>query len=175
MFKWFRRNKDENKEAKVAIAHGILAGSSQNPMDEQRLMEELNINIHMIEDKPLNDFLSDIATIKDDKGNVTEYDLNVVALRVLASKLIRTSYVDPIDVDIAQLEVDRLINRVEMNMDEETYEYGGTNLLEAMGKIIQTAWSDAKIGRKAKLLKVSPRVYEITIPEVEKRKRGIMT
>jgi len=80
--------------------------------------------------------------------------------------------VDPIDVEIAQLEVERFIDRVEMNMDEDTYEFGGTNLLEAFGKIIQTAWSDAKDGKKARLLKAQGRVIEVGMPE--KKTKGVM-
>jgi hypothetical protein len=63
---------------------------------------------------------------------------------------------------------------VEMEMDEDTYEYGGTNLLEAIAKVIQTAWSDAKSGRKAKLLKVTPRVFEISMPTQRKGEQRIV-
>jgi len=175
MFKFFRRDKtNKPSEAHTIAMHGAVMGDSQRPVDEQTMAEQLGINIHTIEDDKLNSFLEQIAIIKGPDGTVKDVDLNALALRVMVSKLIRSSWVDPIDVDIAQLEVERLINRVEMEMDEDTYEYGGTNLLEAVAKIIQTAWSDAKGGRKAKLLKVTPRVYEITMAEPGKKKGGIL-
>jgi len=40
--------------------------------------------------------------------------------------------------------------------------------------VIQTAWSDAKGGRKAKLLKVTPRVFEITMPEPGKKRESMI-
>ena len=168
MFKWLHRNKGQSKEVKAAVMTGVLMGEAQRPISQQEIIEQLGINIHIIEDDRLNALLEGMAVMRNKDGNVDEVDLDALALRVMASKLIRSSWVDPIDADIAQLEVERFINRVEMNMDEDTYEYGGTNLLEAVGKIIQTAWSDAKNGRKAKLLKVTPRVFEISMPEKKK-------
>ena len=176
MFKFLKRNKgDGNTETKLVGMHAVLMGDSQRPLSESEMIEQLGINIHIIEDDKLNSFLEQICLIKDKQGKVLDVDLNALALRIMATKLIRSSWVDPIDVDIAQLELERLINRVEMDMDEDTYEYGGTNLLEAIAKVVQTAWSDAKGGRKAKLLKVSPRVFEINMPEPGKKKERLIS
>ena len=46
--------------------------------------------------------------------------------------------------------------------------------LESISKIIQSAYSDAKDGRKAKLLKVTPRVFEIGMHETKKKEGGIL-
>lgn len=174
MFKFLRRNKKTNSETSMIATHAAIMSDASRPVSETEMMEQLGINIHMIEDDKLNTFLETISVVKDCKGKI-EVDLNTLALRIMSTKLIRASWVDPIDVDIAQLELERLINRVEMDMDEDTYEYGGTNLLEAMAKVIQTAWSDAKNGRKAKLMKVTPRIYEITMTEPGKKKQGIIS
>jgi len=159
----------------MVATHAALMGSLSRPVSDTEMMEQLGINIHMIEDDKLNSFLENISTIKDGDNKITDIDLNTLALRIMSTKLIRASWVDPIDVDIAQLEVEALIDRIELDMDEDTYELGGSNLLEAMGKVIQTSWSDAKNGRKAKLMKVSPKVYEITMTEPGKKKQGILS
>jgi len=157
------------------MLHGAVLGDSQRPISQQELMQQMGINLQIIEDEGLNSLLERMSFIenegKDGKKSV-QVDLDTLALRVMSSKLIRTSFVDPIDAEIAQLEVERFIDRVEMNMDEDTYEFGGTNLLEAFGKIIQTAWSDAKDGKKARLLKAQGRVIEVGMPE--KKAKGVM-
>lgn len=175
MFKLFNRNKGQNQELQGATAYAFVLGDSQRPPEETEAEKLLGINIHLLEDVELNDLLNQIALLKGKDGNPNDIDLNALALRVMASKLIRGSWVDPIDVDIAQLELERLINRIEMDMDEDTYEYGGTNLLESIAKVVQTAWSDAKYGRKAKLMKVSARVLETTVTEPKKKTGGIIT
>jgi len=175
LFKFLRRNKKDNKETNLVATHALLMGGASRPVSETEMMEQLGINIHMIEDDKLNSFLEKISIIKDGDDKVEDIDLNTLALRIMSTKLIRASWVDPIDVDIAQLEVEALIDRIELDMDEDTYEFGGSNLLEAMGKVIQTAWSDAKGGRKAKLMKVTPRVYEISMTEPGKKKSGLIS
>jgi len=170
----FKRKQTDQSDTKAFATYGAIMGDASRPASETEIMETLGINIHIIEDEKLMALLDRMVDTKDENGNPNGVDLDNLALRVMATKLIRGSWVDPIDVDIAQLEVERLINRIEMNMDEDTYEYGGTNLLEAIAKVIQTAWSDAKGGRKAKLLKVTPKVFEISMPEPGKKKESII-
>jgi len=162
--------KKEGSEIKAAMTHGTVLGDTQRGIPDQELLQELGINIHMLEDDNLTALLKALST-----SNKKNEDLDDLALRVMSSKLIRSSWLDPIDTMIGQLEAERLITRIEMNMNEDEYEYGGTNLLEAISKIIQTAYSDAKDGRKAKLLKVSPRVFEIAMRETKKKEGGIIT
>jgi len=175
---WVRKIRGQTKvdpELKRAMVHAGVLGDSQRPISQQELLQQMGINLQIIEDEGLNSLLERMSFIenKDNDGNETvTVDLDTLALRVMSSKLIRTSFVDPIDAEIAQLEVDRFIDRVEMNMDEDTYEFGGTNLLEAFGKVIQTAWSDAKNGKKARLLKASGRVIEVGMPQ--SKKEGVM-
>jgi len=153
------------------MLHAGVLGDSQRPISQQELMQQMGINLQIIEDEGLNSLLEQMSFIKNDDGTM-KVDLDTLALRVQNSKLIRTSFVDPIDAEIAQLENERFIDRIEMNMDEDLYEFGGTNLLEAFGKVIQTAWSDAKDGQKARLLKATGRVIEVGMPE--KKGRGVM-
>jgi len=134
MFKIFRRGKKETSEAHKIVMHSAVLGDSQRPIAEAEIVQALGINIHTIEDDKLNHYLEQLSFIKNGEGEVVDVDLNALALRVMATKLIRASWVDPIDVDIAQLDMEAMIHRVEMDMDEDTYEYGGTNFLEAVRK-----------------------------------------
>jgi hypothetical protein len=169
----FGRESKEPSELSKVLMHAAFSGEAGRPITEHEMMESLGINVHMIEDTSLTHFLEELSKERNDKKEIVGFDLDIVALRIMVSKLIRTSYVDPIDAQIAQLETERFITRIEMELDEDTYEYGGTNFLEACGKIISTAWSDSINGRKAKILKVMPKAFEISVPsEAEKKKGG---
>ena len=170
----FLKRKKEGNELKDAMKYGAMLGEAQRGISDQELIEGLGINIHMVEDGELNALLKGLSTHKNSDDSI-DVDFDVLALRVMSSKLLRSSWLDPIDTMIGQLEAERLVTRIEMNMDEDTYEYGGTNLLESLSKIIQAAYSDAKDGRKAKLLKVSPRVFEIAMRDTKKKEGGIIT
>jgi len=171
----FLKRKKEGSELKDAMKYGALMGDAQRGIADQEIMEGLGINPHMIEDEKLNTLLDNLTRVKNPQTNeVIAIDMDALSLRVMISKLIRSSWLDPIDATIGQLEAERFITRVEMNMNEDEYEYGGTNLLESISKIIQTAYSDAKDGRKAKLLKVTPRVFEIGMHETKKKEGGIL-
>lgn len=165
------RGKQVDGEFKKGLTQIALGGELARPLTEQEMREQLGINVHMIDDETLTKFLEDLSKGIDGKGNQT-IDLDAASLRILASKLLRTSYIEPIDALIGQLEVENLIARMELEMNEEEYELGGTNFLEATGQLIKTAYSDSVNGRKAKLLKVTPKAFEINIPEQDKKKKG---
>lgn len=164
-----RGDNSDRAEGKFQVTHGILSGDSMRPQSEQEMIEQLGINYHMLEDDELSRILMNLAITKND-GQEAEIDLNALAMRIDASKVIRASYVEPIDAEIAQLEAERSVNRIELSLNEDTYEYGGTNLLEAYSRFVKTAWSDATKGRKAKLLKVISKSFEVNIPEAGKKK-----
>ncbi|RLI22927.1 hypothetical protein DRO45_00140 [Candidatus Bathyarchaeota archaeon] len=172
----FKRGQ-KNGEAEQALIHGLAVGESQRPLTEQEMLEALGINIHMIEDQSVKDILSgmsyDVRVTEDGKVVPTgDVDINMLAMTVATSKLIRTSYVDPIDAEIGQLEAERFVLRQLIGMDEDTYELGGHNFLDALSQIIKTAWSDAKHGRKAKLLKVMAKSFEVRTPEQTGKEKG---
>ena len=167
--------KKEDDPLKHVALHGMVAGESQRPLTQQQLMQELGINIHMIEDENVNALLGSMSVDVENDGNgnpiVKDVDLNMLAMIIMTSKLIRTSFVDPIDSEIGQLDAERFVIRQELDLDEETYELGGTNLNDALSQLIKTGWSDAKNGRKAKLLKVLAKTFEVRIPEAGGKKK----
>lgn len=174
-FNRIRGKQSEPTDFEKAMMHSVVSSDTQRTQAEHEEAQQLAINLPMIHDDYVLKTLESMAIVKwqtpGEKGEPrTQINWDLLALRVKTSPLIRTSYVDPIDMQIALLESEMFILRTEMNLNEEEYELGGTNFLEAMGDLIATAWSDAKDGRKAKLLKVSPREIQISMPEQQKKK-----
>ncbi len=160
----------ELSDLQKAVVHSITAAEGSRPLSEHEEAQNLGINRAMIQDDGLLKWLDALAKVKGSDPNYPIIDLNMLALRIKASPLLRTSYVDEADAKIAMLEAEQFIDRVEMELDEDTYDYGGTNFLEAMKDIIITSWADSTNGRKAKLLKVQPKAFEISVPEQQQKK-----
>jgi hypothetical protein len=157
---------------KMAYSHGLVVADSGRTQSELEQIRELGINRLMIDDDKLDQFLESfsikIAYIpdpKDPKGKkMVPVKIPVhkwAAVFMARSSLIRTSYVDNIDAQIGMIRSRRLLRKVKMTLSEEEYEEGAALLLEAVGMICDTAWCDAIDGRKAKLMKVNPKTFEI--------------
>ena len=163
-------NNEELREVKAYAAYG----EASRPLSEHEIVEQLGINYHMIHDDAIERVLEGSA-LREPNGEEEDNPSDraqTLAIRVLMSNLIRTSYVDPYDAEINKLKAERDIGLIELDMDEDSYEFGGSNLLNAFATIIKTAWDDAKNGRKAKLLKVMPRTLEIRTGTEEQSKKG---
>jgi len=172
----FNKKSQTSEDVKQTALHGLVQGDSQRPMTQQQMMEQLGINIHMIEDDTVKQMLQSMSVeVKENNGKLVttgNIDVNMLAMLVMTSKLIRTSFVDPIDSEIGMLDAERFVIRQEIDFDEETYELGGSNLNDAISQLIKTAWCDAKNGRKAKLLKVTAKTFEVRMPEAKKKGEG---
>ena len=172
----FKKKSHASEEARQAALHGLIHGDSSRPLTQQQMMEQLGINIHMIEDDTVKQMLQSMSVeLQENNGKLMatgNIDVNMLAMIVMTSKLIRTSFVDPIDSEIGMLDAERFVIRQEIDYDEETYELGGSNLNDALSQLIKTAWCDAKNGRKAKLLKVMAKTFEVRTPEAKKGEGG---
>ena len=167
VFDWLlNRNKDTGKqEIKTALTHGILTGQSTRTQMSHEERMSLLINIHLIEDENIIDTINTFIKFCAD-NNVIDFDL--FALRILVSKLIRTSRLERIDAYILMLKARQIIRRIEMNMPNELVEAGVLNYIESIEILLETAFCDAAGGWKAKLTKVTPRYFEVTMPESKK-------
>lgn len=165
-----------SQEGKVAFAHGITIADAQRSQSDYEAARELGINLHMINDDKVNSFLEGMAISQTiGKDPFTHKDVIVrsavpkyAAVFIARSSLIRTSMIDPIDAQIGMLETKDLLMEVQMSMTEEEYEGGGALMMDAVKLITDTAWLDAQNGRKAKLMKVSPKSYEVSFKEQKK-------
>jgi hypothetical protein len=166
-----RRKKNERTDAQNAFIHGVLAGDVTKAPDEQQLERDLGINLNMIKDDRLNNLLDGLAAqqVTDADGKTTvQFDLDMVALRLQTTHLIRTSFLSPLDAQIGMLRARRLMRKIKMKMSHEVFEAGGGNIVEACNQIIDTSYNDAVEGKKAMLLKVYERKYEIRTPTEKK-------
>jgi hypothetical protein len=167
-------------EGKVAFAHGITIADAQRSQSDYEAARELGINLHMINDDKVNSFLEGMAiNTTMGKDPVSKKDVIIrsavpkyAAVFIARSSLIRTSMIDPIDAQIGMLETKDLLLEVQMSMSEEEFEGGGALMLDAVKLITDTAWLDAQGGRKAKLMKVSPKSYEVSFKEAKKGDNG---
>lgn len=168
MLGWLFHRKKGLDDSQKSIAYGVLASDAQRPVTEQEWREQLGINVEMIRAYDLLDILRQLRVMASESKQI---DFDVLALEALLSQIIRTSRLDKIDVAILTLKAQRIIGRIEMNMPEEFYEAGGINFLESCELIITTAISDAEGGWKAKLMKVTPKTFEIRMGQTEKAPR----
>jgi len=165
LFDWLPgRKKEEPTETQKVMMHSVLLGDSQRPVSQTEMMEQLGINIHLFRSSQLEGAIKQLYKIAvDEKGSV---DLDLVALATLTDGLIRVSRISKLDSHIGYLKTRRILRRIEMNSPPIE---GIINLLEAIELERMTAWSDAEGGWKAKLTKVTPRTYEISMVQPGKR------
>lgn len=170
------KKSEGQEELRHTAIHGLVVGDSQRSMTQQQTMELLGINVHMIEDEKVDDIFRQLALKieKDGDGNpkITNVDLNVLGMIIEKSKVIRTSFIDPIDSELGQIRAKIAVIKMKAQMDEETFDLGGSNFLSSYEDYIKTAWCDAKNGRKAKLLKVYAKALEIRTPTEKKKGEG---
>ena len=168
MFDWLKRGKKEPTETQKIVMHSVLLGESQRPVAETEMMEQLGINIHLFRSHRLEGIVNQLyKTAVEEQGIV---DLDLVALATLTDGLIRVSHITKLDSHIGYLKTRRILRRIEMNSPPIP---GIINLLEAIELERMTAWSDAEDGWKAKLTKVTPRTYEISMVQPGKKREAM--
>lgn len=156
-----------------AVVHALVSADTQRSETEHEEARLLAINKPLLMDDWLLGTLERLAVIEwtDDKGQPRVHvDWDALAMRTKDSPVLRGSYVDPIDAQIRMVKSRRFAGRIELMTSEDEYELGATNFYEAMDDHYATTWADATNGRKAKLLKVSPRQFEISMPEHKQEK-----
>jgi len=169
MFDRLRRNKNQDKEMRKAIMSNVLVADASRPLPEERMTRELGINIHMIEDSHILDTLNQLIAITRESGYI---DFDLYALRNLVTKLLRTSRLEKIDAFILLKKSKIILRNIKMNMSDSLVALGVLNYIDSIEILLWTAITDAVGGWKGKLLKVTPKVFEISMPE--KKKGGLM-
>ncbi len=177
MVSLFRKNKPVDP-TKMAFGHGLAVADAQRSPSDIEEAKLLGINQHMINDDRMRQFLEGMA-IESHVEKINNKDVIIrnavpryAAVYIASSSLIRTSIIDPIDAQIGILETRCLLRKVKMSMTEAEYENGGALMIDAVKLVNETAWLDAQGGNKAKLLKVSPKSYEVTFRESNGQKGG---
>jgi hypothetical protein len=179
MFGFGDKNKLTRTE-KVGFSHGMVVADAGKSVSELEAIRELGINKHLITDDKVDAILEGMATlavVEQDpitkKDVIRKYTVPKWAAAFIArSQLIRTSYNDRRDAYIGMLESEDLLDQIAMQMSEAEFENGGGLMLQAVQLLIDTAWSDSIDGRKAKIVKVSPKTYEIAWKNEKKGGKG---
>ncbi|RLE49199.1 MAG: hypothetical protein DRJ18_00180 [Candidatus Methanomethylicota archaeon] len=162
IFSFLRRKKEPSENEKIAWQAGII-GELQRPQTEQEMIEALGINYHMIHD----DYIEKPLLV----GFSNEKEFNHhLAMKAYSSSLYRTSFLDPLDVEIYKLEIECGFDDIEIDLDEESYEKGELHVINAYRLVSQNGVDDAKFGRKAKLLKAYTK--ELTVKTSSESKGG---
>ena len=112
--------------------------------------------------------VSKVKRPKMETGFVTQY----VALRVLASRLVRSGYLSPLDASLARVRVRCILRRIQMKMTESDYEKGGRILIESIGQILDGNISCSINGRMSLVMKSNPRSYEVRVGKTAEQ-RGV--
>lgn len=163
------------------IVSNVMTGEGSRPLSDIEMQQMLGINIHLIEDERLTRILEGMAVYtvqnKDKEGNITEsteVDLAALVLRMLQSKLFHTAYTTPIGAEIGIIRSRCILRRIKMRMSDEEYEAGGSLLVDACQQHNTIAWYDSIQGKKAMLMKITPRAVEVTVSERKMKKEGMM-
>lgn len=180
-----RRKPDQMTETQLAVGHGLVAAESGRPTSEIEHEKQLAENGLLVRDTRLesllagmckNVFVDDQNVLGCGPGHKFESAIpKYVALTILSSPLIRTSWLDPIDAQLAIIESRCIQRHIKMMMTEEDYENGGALIVDAVGQIINTNFLSAINGRTAKLVKVTARSMEVSVSGGGKNQRpGVM-
>lgn len=93
-------------------------------------------------------------------------------LKVHLDKLFSTRYLDPIDADIAIHQVKYDFNELKMQLSyEEFSQWNG--YIDALQRMAISAICDSKKGRKAQLMKITSKTYEMRLRSMEEGKKGM--
>jgi hypothetical protein len=185
------RNRTGVNNDGVLEAYGnTFVAANSSTASETELRKELEINIHMIEDEGLIKKLDALCVIKfnvpvynadgsvvldadkqpvfEEKSYVRQWAL---ALRVYASKVLATRYLDPYDAETAKFRLRRNFLKVKRDMNIKERETFG-NFIDAVREYCESAIDDSKNGRKPMLLKVNQKRLEVGLNRGAQKNSG---
>lgn len=171
-FPWSHKVDQAALDRQVSIAQGMLASEGQRTTSEIEMQRDLGTNFHMTESPELMEVIKALAirtqfvTITDGDGKVIKteprpwYHPVFTTLYIEVNRLHGMRWLDPIDAEIAMYQVKYNFKKQKMKLTPEEYsQWGG--VVDALERLALGAISDSLNGRKPKLLKVSPRTYEM--------------
>lgn len=182
---FWKRDTPTLNEQDHFYATNLFSSENSRQTNDVEMRQALGTNIHMIEDEGLlsqieafSKYPVDVVTFETEvspSGAVTSktitkpkelIDWNMVSLRVLSSKVIRTSWIDPKDADIYKEELEYAVEELKENLSQAEYQRKGP-FYDAVKFMLLTAIDDAVNGRKARLLKVQLKGFELSVQHQE--------
>jgi hypothetical protein len=179
----FNRGEKLSPEMKSAmvIAHLQSEASRGVETNEQILREQLGTNYEMLHDPDVEALLTEEVYQKlywvDEtqkspesplgKVHVAKGDINfdMAALRLLYSQVNRSSFISPHEALIIKIKLRNIMRRIKLQTRPDQYSLGFVNFLKAVEINMMFLLNDAIEGRKARLLKTSPRVTTLAVEQ----------
>jgi len=168
-----RRKPEQMSEMEVAVAHGLVSAETGRQTSELEQQKQLAENGLLVNDPHLQSLIAGMgkSVFVDDKNIMgggkdkiyTSCIPKYVALGILNTSLIRTSWLDPLEAQIAIVRSRRILRRIKMKMTEDDYESGGALIVDAVGQVNNANILSAVNGRTAKLVKVTARSMEVSV------------
>jgi hypothetical protein len=167
----------------------MAQGDAAKPDSEIARREELGINYELMHDDDIEElltnamYLDEYITTVDASGKTTKVDkverayidYDMAAARIMISPANRVSYVSRDLANLMRLRNSRLIKCIKMQMRPDRYNLGQANFFRAIETYVDYMLSDAIGGRKAELLKRSPRETTFRAEVLnEKKNKGVV-
>lgn len=186
--KFWKRNTETLNEMDHSYATNLFTSENGKQSSDVEMRRELGTNIHMIEDEGLTQQIEIFSKYEvmvpqverlepiklPETGEIIEYkpiykvvkkeliDWNMVALRVLISKVIRTSWIDQANAEIYKEQIEYDIEELKENLSHAEYQRKGP-FYDSIKFMLLTAIDDAVNGRKARLMKVQLKGFELSV------------
>jgi len=165
--------KKPHSEAPNPFTYGIACTEAAKNTEELRAQELQGIDRYFVISEELESTLDWLIKWAE-KNNYSNYFNHFIAIKIRLCTLIRTSFVDPIDADIAMLDAEHAIGKFKLSLKNHDYKLGLGSILDAFNLVEQSAWCDAKNGRKLKIMKFTGKRIEITQPETQQKVEGLL-
>lgn len=172
--KW---RKKPNKEA-LDFGRSIAYGEQSKSDSAVEFDKTLGVNRELVHDPFLENLLEKMCwrwgAIYDAEGHPTQWvpiepNYDGLALRTLLSHLNRVSHITEKEAVHLKLLARRALIGIEMGTEEYNFSMGRGNFYDSVLIQVHQIIDDSILGRKAKLLKVQPKITSV---EVSERKKG---
>jgi hypothetical protein len=161
-----REDRNKPTEFEMSLLHGLAQveeGKTAADSEMQKLLAESGI---IMQDPSLDRLLQGMSRYKYTAPDKSVYEGTIpknVAMAILNSHLIRSSYIDPIEAQIGILNARCILRRVKMKMSEEEYERGGALVVDAAYEIIRLNYLSAINGREALVMKSQSKTVNLGV------------
>jgi hypothetical protein len=163
----FGKKNDGMSDAEWGLTAGILQSENQRPTNDAEAQRELGINIQMVDSDDLMKDIERLAwrhyQVSDGNGGLREVVVPhpvFLALKIEINRLHCMRVLNPIDAEIAICQLRYNFNKQKMKLSYPEYQqFGG--VIDALERMAIGAVHDSVKGSKSKLLKVTPRTFEV--------------
>ena len=168
----WQKKQQPMSELSQSVGNGVAqmaAGKQSSETEQQKRLLENDV---IMVDRNIENLFRGMSqyTYIDEKGVMGEEGKEYVgaipknmAISILMSPLIRTSFISEKDARIAKMQAHRIMTRRKMKLTEEEFEEGGALVLDSANMIIDNNLSGAINGRITKLVKMNHSGVDVTV------------